>query len=570
MVTKKVKVLVLLLAFTCVSSMVFASGQKTTSTVGRDIIDYLVVNGISKDSVPATRPSFYEMEMEKRFGMRLNYEDIPSDQIEEKVMLMIAAGDKIDMFNNCKGFNQRIASEGYLQPIDDIVEKMPNYMTWFSPEQWKAAYDKWSLPDGKLYMLPGAPEFYRNLATSYGHCYKKSAWDELELPMPKTVEELAEQLKVIKQAYPDSLGVTTRSRSLIFAFQFAFRTDEGWYVDYDLTPKGDEITFGPATSKYRDLVSFCRMLYQEELVDPEFPTITGQKWGEGFARGVGYFLSDYPTRGAWAEGFEKEMNPDVEWAVIPYWLASEKYPQGPMMTSTIDFRLYRYTDGMFPVHLEGEKLDRLIEYYDWSCTEEGRLFLEYGVEGVTFEIVPDGSLGFDYGDYFSTVIPNGDPRAFQKEYLDAAGNVLYPKKAIIDPVSGNEYEYIWQIGMIELPHFFTYSEGLVLGYPEYEPGGNQVYNNEVDLFRDEFWNLTWKYTPEETKRKNDIDTVLNDTFMQWNLDFIIGDLDPSRDADWNEYLVALKRAGLDEATALRNTVMRRVVSNLKRPVYSRK
>jgi hypothetical protein len=102
---------------------------------------------------------------------------------------------------------------------------------------------------------------------------------------------------------------------------------------------------------------------------------------------------------------------------------------------------------------------------------------------------------------------------------------------------------------------------------EYIPLNKLVRSNSVDFIRDSFWNIVWKFTPEEERQKKDIDTLIRQIRDTYTIKFILGELDPGNDADWNAFRKELKDANLDKLLELQTKVMARVPANLVYPKY---
>jgi hypothetical protein len=207
------------------------------------------------------------------------------------------------------------------------------------------------------------------------------------------------------------------------------------------------------------------------------------------------------------------------------------------------------------VHLSGEKESRLLRFLDWTVSQEGKLFMQYGLEGVTYTRRADGTV-----------------RLLSYQYTDADGKIIEDRTPITDPKTGQKVQYGWQIGFPPASPDFA---GPLQGHPlnskesrDAAPLNKILLSGGVSLFRDDFWNLLWKFTPAEEKRKNDLDTVIKDTTSQYVLQFILGQLDASNDAHWTRFQDALKDAKLPEELALRGEVMARIKANLKKPNYA--
>ena len=50
----------------------------------------------------------------------------------------------------------------------------------------------------------------------------------------------------------------------------------------------------------------------------------------------------------------------------------------------------------------------------------------------------------------------------------------------------------------------------------------------------------------------DLEVVVTDVRDEYGSKFLFGTLDPNDDGDWNDYLAALERAGLEQVRAIRD------------------
>ena len=65
--------------------------------------------------------------------------------------------------------------------------------------------------------------------------------------------------------------------------------------------------------------------------------------------------------------------------------------------------------------------------------------------------------------------------------------------------------------------------------------------------------IPWGFNVSEEKDRADVETVVNDTWAQYRSKFIFGDLDANSNADWQEYLDALDKAGLERLLQIYQT-----------------
>ena len=62
--------------------------------------------------------------------------------------------------------------------------------------------------------------------------------------------------------------------------------------------------------------------------------------------------------------------------------------------------------------------------------------------------------------------------------------------------------------------------------------------------------IAWGFNATEEKDRADVQTVVDDTWKQYRAKFVLGELDASDDAHWQEYLDALDKAGVDRLLEL--------------------
>mgnify|MGYP002508163098 CR=1 FL=1 len=163
-------------------------------------------------------------------------------------------------------------------------------------------------------------------------------------------------------------------------------------------------------------------------------------------------------------------------------------------------RLVKVAEGA--AHMTETELERVLEFFNWTATEEGSKILSWGTEGVTYTVDAEGNKQYidnvqvqNYTRYHQDFIPNRN--------IDAVIAVSGPVNINL----GNSFE----------------EQGY--GY---------------------FKNLNFQLGVDLQEDMNMIGTLLNDTSKDWSNQFIMGLKDPNNDADWQAYLDALEACGLSE------------------------
>ena len=516
---KKAVVFLLATAMVLSASALFAAGQQGDATTagGRKILDISVGHTVSKDRVPEKRPALYSETILEKFGIRFAYEDIPGEEFIDKMNLLFATGEYPDYIDSVNGgprtadYN-RWANDGLMRRFDDKLDKVPEYMKQWTDAQWETTYAFNKAADGYLYTLP-----HKNKRdASMNWIYKKSAFDAIGLEFPTTKDELTNVLKTLKREYSDFIGIVNRAgpNGVWSRMGTMFRTSGGFFVAYD--GPHDRLTYGPTMDNFRDLMIYTNMLWKEGLIDPEFATNNYQQWTERFARGQAYILYSWGTRATWAEGVEKN---DVDWEYSRVYTGA--YDKSLPEVWAVEAPFWNWGPAV-SIGATDEEFDRLLEYFNWACTDEGWYFHNFGVEGVTFTFDSNGVPQWMDHMYDAEKNPEGKSLALYGigYYLRTNGPDTVPR-SWGDIVNDDISALATRPGVI---------------------GGKQI---------------LWDSTKEEQKDLADWEVVLNQVRDEWTMKFQTDVLDPNDDAVWADFQAALKKAGLDKIMALRTKIFNR-------------
>lgn len=497
----------------------FARGQKEgrTTAAGRPVLEYstfhTIAGGYGTESIK--RPSLKEQEIEKRFGIRFQFEEMPESGAMEKMNVLFATGQGPDVIvgSAFEADLKRWGLEGHLLPLSDYLDRLPDYLKMYKPETWAYVRASAQSSDGKLYWLPSHGE----QITGYSWNWRKGTMDRMKLSFPRTLDELYTTLKAVKTAVPDAVPIPNRSgvTNLVGGFALAFRTAPRILIDDDT---GD-VVFGPATDKMRKALIYMNKLYANGIIEPEFATATSSLWQERYVKGLAYMEYTYFTRVSWANQNMAKVDPEANWD----WSRTNVVEKAGAkeMVSRWGYGPYYKSGGAINASLSKEKVDRMLEYFNWSLTEEGQIFQSFGVEGITFHY------------------RNGKP-----VFADNMYAVNNPKGT----------------SMADFGFSPPQGSGFLHGRLDYFA---QLYGSIMeDLIRvmdpkpyikDQ---VAWKLTVDQERTLADCETVMDDLWKEYGTKFVMGKLDPSNDGQWAEYQTALKKAGIEKALEIRRAALK--------------
>ncbi|MEV5027519.1 extracellular solute-binding protein [Paenibacillus sp. LPE1-1-1.1] len=456
---------------------------------------------------PNEIPNAYIKEVEKRFNMKWDFESIPLSAGIEKYNVMFASGDYPDFIPNMNSPTSvaKWASSGYLLPIGDYIDKLPNYRKLFSDADWELLLSFGS-SNGKLYMLPSTAS---NDPMSW--IYRKDAFDKAGVTaFPSTMDELYETAKKLKTAYPDAVPIGVRGgtdnngvKNMMNGFRQAFRNPQnsntrGFWNDPD---EGGKVVWNLASTKHREMLAFIAKLYKEGLIEKEFATLTQDQWKA--KRLTGKILMDFQYASHTVDpGYALTDIPGGEWEYARKLPSASDQPA--LEFKPLNFSLF---GPVFSSKLadEPEKLDRLIEYVEWGASPEGQLFHQAGLENET--------------------------------YVNEGGTLKY-KDGLDRQKVAEQYGFDWWLN--QSSEFLKSDAGYLKkqeAMTEFASNFNVIPKNAA-------------LTEEEQETVNTTVSALEDVALQFATKAVMGMVDIGNDEAWNGYLSDLEKVGLSDAQAI--------------------
>lgn len=314
-------------------------------------------------------------------NVNFNLTTVPVDGFEEKLNLVMASGDLPDlMFLNSGNPVRQYGSQGAFVNMLDYIDQMPNFKAWYEENTDFAL--NYMAADGAIYQMPeqGVDETNRR-----GWMYRKDVFDALGLEIPTNADELYDVLVALKEAYPDSYPLA--SRSFVNNLGQLLMIAPSWGTDHIETGENrylylkndSDWTFGPTEDAYRDMLQFFNKLYEEKLVIPNLLTIDTKGWQDVISNGDSFITLDYLSRIDFFNTPMREVNPDFTMAYMP-----------PPAFGDAGVRGFAYsakgTLG-FVVGSTTKQMDNVIKYLDWLYTDEGKELMSWGREGDLYEEV---------------------------------------------------------------------------------------------------------------------------------------------------------------------------------------
>ena len=491
------------------------SEQPAAAGAGRDIVELDYMYRYSRDLIPPP-DNLWVQQMLERFDLDITFEMVPSGEYISIMELRLAAGDEPDiLFPWPKATTDQWGLQGYLLPMQDLLDEMPNIRARFDDAGWEYVMKAAPAPDGNIYSYPNANSIY--LANGWG--YREQVFDALGISFPSNTDELYEAAKRIKAEFPDSWPIqgwakTRGYRSLTGGYQLAWRTWDDWYID----PDTNAVTYGPQTDKYREMMKYLHKLYAEDLVFPEVDQKDFTKWSELLAESRHHIMYFNVGRIGHVNSVVDPDDPTAQFTIVH---------DGVVTAPGLDPIVARSSPwsegGSIAASATDKQVERWLEYTNFLSSPDGGIFMYYGVEGETFE----------WG-------------------TDESGNRVPMLLDHMATTANPQGQTMYELGFVKGLYYPGDYALAATGQGDTMPTQRAL---SVHPFLRNSSHIIWKLSEDESDMLADLEVVVTDVRDEYGSKFLSGTLDPNDDGDWSDYLAALERAGLEQVRAIR------VVSN---------
>jgi len=463
---------------------------------------------------PEYQDIYLMQKYEEITGIKIEWINVPRENLKEKVNLAFASGDLPDAFLKCsiEAANQlRYGQEGLILNLNenDLLQKYaPNFYAYM--QKFPDVRQSQTFPNGAIYSIPAATEA-ESTRINRKIFYNKDWLTKLNLEQPTTTDELYNVLKAFKTMDPNGNGEadeipfsqTPGNLYQIFAGAFGLMNRGVHHTEFDVDETTGKVRHIRTAPEYREMLAYLNKLYSEGLIDQECFNYTDQ------------------IAAAWVAQDRLGMYVNTNLAQLPKekaeatFVACEsaiKGPNGDQLWPSI--RSHLHSTGAFVITTECKYPEAALRWVDYFYSDEGVLFYHYGIEGDTCVKNSDGS--YDYA---------------QKIYDEITGNKSF------DEVIAKYSPYVYGNNptIMKYPYFSG---------QEMTPIPMKAAANLMPYTPKEVWPF-FTYTDEETQIINEYSSAVNDYCMQMSAEFLTGRR-PLDDKNWDEYVKTVHSLGLDK------------------------
>jgi len=371
------------------------NGDKIYPIQSDTVLDYWFITGLAPD-VENFGDTPLAAEIERLTGVKINYMHAQSGGGKEQFQIMLASDDLPDIvehdWKTYPGGPAQAITDEYIYDLTDIIPEWAPALTKIFKEhpEWERQS---KTEDGKYFAYP----FIRGekkLCVGAGNYIRKDWLDDAGLPVPETIDDWYETLKVFKAngAKRPLTGTQTKN-----PFVWAYGVTEGFYLD------GNTVKYGPYEPGYKEFLTTFSKWYKEGLVDPDIAindaktvdaaVMNGDAgviygWAGG---GLGKYLS--------AAQNDADVDPDFNMVAVntPVLKKGEKPEFGQLSNDVV----LTYSAA---ISKNCKDVELAARFLDFGYTEQGNITYNFGVEGESFNWVEKD--GKQYPQYTDLILRN--------------------------------------------------------------------------------------------------------------------------------------------------------------------
>lgn len=238
-------------------------------------------------------------------------------EFTQALQLRIAAGEVPDLFNPPDGMEAKLAEQGALMDLTDLLPRYaPNIWSAIPDRTWD--YVRLNAEDGRIYYIPQRRDFGRM------GFIRKDWLDRVGMAVPTTLKEYEEVLRAFKKMDANGNGdpddeIPTSGRKdarwmdhLFVPFYVALDEGKPMFHEY-----GGELVFSAVTPNMKEALEWISGLYREGLLDPESLVNSRQTWkGKINSDRVGswYYIGETANADFL---LVEDQNPEAEFVYLP-------------------------------------------------------------------------------------------------------------------------------------------------------------------------------------------------------------------------------------------------------------
>lgn len=341
-------------------------GGETPSDDGKEEPVEIQIMAPLLQEVPSLDNEYYTI-LQEMTNTKLDIIWVPDDDYNTRFDLVMASGDLpevITIGDYTRATLLQGIQNGAFWDLTDILGDMseyPNLRDGMTPGSWK--YVNY---DGRIMGIPRSRSMIDN-----GIIYRHDWLEELNLPIPTTVDEFYETMKRIAQ-----------EKNVIALLNDPLSSSSLWAGFGIIDPTYDEdggLIRDFLTPQFSDLVRWYRNAYADGMMAIEYSALTNTDKFDLLTSGraASFDYSMY-RKFTWTKDIQNHT-PEGRLEVLPPLMG----PAGYAAQLDIGTRGAKYISSKVPE----EKVRKILRYFDTTASEEVTHLAYYGKEGIHHEVI---------------------------------------------------------------------------------------------------------------------------------------------------------------------------------------
>lgn len=327
---------------------------------------------------------------------------------EESLQLMIASGEYVDLAlipnQNAPVFLDAVRA-GIFLPLNSLLEEYGQDILEYSYDiSWETLK---VLKDENIYGVPRT-----SIARADGFAFRKDWCDTLGIAFNDgdylTVDQLYDMLYAFTYNDPDQNGVQDTYGMRVFGnmaaqYQWTFGLNgwqeyDGVYMDKAYDPEADNMI---------QALEFTSKLWQDGLIDPDWPTLDQSMAEERFSAGITGLSAFFPGNMTRVIEVGRQVNPNYELYYTP----------GIKLTEDSTFSGGSFTTGLWgawAISASAEQPEKIMSVLNWMIGE-GWDETQYGAQGYAWDYVdgkPVPTENFEFGWFGRNLVRRNNDAGF--------------------------------------------------------------------------------------------------------------------------------------------------------------
>lgn len=480
---------------------------------------------VNNGNVVDFKTNYFTNWLKEQTGISIEFQEIPSAEVAEKVQLAFASDDFPDAYCGVGRANGTVFSttniikygtggSEQVIPLNDYIETYGTEVkALFEQYESDGLRDMMTSADGNIYYMPGFGPSYIN--RSPNKIWLNQGWlEKLNLEVPETTEEFRKVLEAFATQDPNGNGKTdeiafvgtseSASYSGYDGIISAFCTNNTQY--HRLVDNNGTVEFAPISDEWRKAMCYMNDLCSAGL----FSSLTFTQDTTSLKQIVNDENDICGAITTLGIGLLGVTDPDIldRYRAIPPLAGPDGY-----RTSVLSIPMPSAGGVITSACKNPEVVFRL---FDFMLSFEASTISRYGEEGVNWEKPEEGTPNFYGGNATIRVLDNCfsvSSNQMWQNFNPFVNNVHNDGQEWDGTITG---EYLNSLGAIESM--------------KYEP------TNTIPILI---------FDTDEVDEANETMIYLDDYVKETIAKFVTGEYDPYNDADWEKYLKEYDALGLE-------------------------